>query len=594
MSLEWVINCLVLGAYLIGITVIGTLSARKVKDSSTFFMGQRQFGKWMMTFFNFGTGTSTDQAVTTVAKTYTVGASGIWYQWLWLFSTPFYWILAPLFRRMRAVTTSDYLAVRYGESVSVLFALVGMLQLSVTIGVVLKASSSMIDPVTDGFITANMAIIGMTVLFVIYGVAGGLSAAVITDLIQGLLTIVLSFMILPIALAKVGGFDGLRETINNPEFFKLVSDAPGAQQLGVFYVTVISINALIGWLSAPHVMQMCGAGRSETDSRVGLVAGMFLKRACTIAWVLTGLCGIGYFMSSGTVVHENNVWGAMAREFLPLIGPGLVGLFIASILAAVMSSCDCFMVSSAALFVENIYRPFLAQNKSDKHYVLVGRLASMIIVIGGITIALQLEYVVSGLELLWMVQAMMGVSIWVSFFWRRATAAAAWASTLGSFAIWFFTSTVKITISQATDSTEANIWTIWDFNERFAHLLPDFMTNETIVGDVSSFQLSVPWQMIIYLSTATIAMIVVSLITKPRDKAKLDQVYEALRTPVLPGEPPTKPLTLPEGVTPAPRQVLFDHPDFEIQRPTTATVVGFLASCGFVVFLIALFAWIIS
>ncbi len=184
MSFEWVINCLVLGAYLIGITVIGTLSARKVKDASTFFMGQRQFGKWMMTFFNFGTGTSTDQAVSTVAKTYTVGASGIWYQWLWLFSTPFYWILAPLFRRMRAVTTSDYLAVRYGNSVSVLFALVGMLQLSVTIGVVLKASSSMIDPVTDGFITANMAIFGMTVLFVIYGVAGGLSAAIITDLIQ--------------------------------------------------------------------------------------------------------------------------------------------------------------------------------------------------------------------------------------------------------------------------------------------------------------------------------------------------------------------------------------------------------------------------
>ena len=45
----------------------------------------------------------------------------------------------------------------------------------------------------------------MTVMFVIYGVAGGLSAAVVTDLIQGLLTIVLSFLILPFALAAVGG-----------------------------------------------------------------------------------------------------------------------------------------------------------------------------------------------------------------------------------------------------------------------------------------------------------------------------------------------------------------------------------------------------
>ena len=66
----------------------------------------------MITFFTFGTGTSADQAVTAVAKTYVSGASGIWYQWLNILVTPFYWILAPLFRRMRAVTSADYLYAR--------------------------------------------------------------------------------------------------------------------------------------------------------------------------------------------------------------------------------------------------------------------------------------------------------------------------------------------------------------------------------------------------------------------------------------------------------------------------------------------------
>jgi len=157
------IDWLVIAAYLIGVTLLGASAARRVKSSANFFISDRQSGKLLMTFFSFGTGTNTDQAVTVASKTYTDGASGIWYQWLWLFATPVYWLLAPLFRRMRAVTTADYLQVRFAPSVAVLFAVVGIAQLSVNIGVVLRATASMIAPVSGGAISPAMAIIGMTV-----------------------------------------------------------------------------------------------------------------------------------------------------------------------------------------------------------------------------------------------------------------------------------------------------------------------------------------------------------------------------------------------------------------------------------------------
>ena len=67
--------------YLLGITVIGSLAAKKVTSSASLFMGERKFGKAMMVFFGFGSGTHSDQAVSVAAKTYAVGASGIWYQW---------------------------------------------------------------------------------------------------------------------------------------------------------------------------------------------------------------------------------------------------------------------------------------------------------------------------------------------------------------------------------------------------------------------------------------------------------------------------------------------------------------------------------
>jgi Na+/proline symporter len=562
--IDWV----VVAAYLIGVTLLGTSAARRVKTSSNFFISDRQSGKLLMTFFSFGTGTNTDQAIGVASKTYTVGASGIWYQWLWLFSTPFYWLLAPLFRRMRAVTTSDYLLIRYGRSVAVLFAIVGMFQLSVNIGVVLKATAALIAPVSGGAISPEMAIIGMTILFVIYGVAGGLNAAILTDAVQGVLTIVLSFLILPFALNAVGGLEGLRgrASVDNPELFSVVAPS----DITVLYVVVLALNGLIGWVATPYSMQMIGAGRTEDDARVGLVAGMFLKRIVTIAWVLTAMCAVGYY--AGTTVNPDHVYGLMARDLLPQIAPGLIGLFIASVLAAVMSSCDCLMVAAAALFTENIYRPLIRPGRSERHYVLVGRLTSITVVLAGLSIAFALPGVVRGLEVFWIVGAMMGLAIWMSFVWRRATAAAAWASTLGGYAAGLFTSDIA--------------FIGWSFNNHFAGSLPEFMLYEG--------KLFLPWQMIIYLTVSLVMMVAVSLVTQPPDKKTLDRVYECLRTPVSEGEPEGEPLTLPAGTAPAARSVLIAHPDFEIMRPTAYTVIGFLASCFMVVVLIGSFIWIIS
>ena len=340
MSLDLVVICV----YLIGITLIGLSAAKKVTTSASFFISDRRFGKAMMMFFAFGTGTNTDQAVTVASKTYAVGASGIWYQWLWLPATPFYWLLTPLFRRMRAVTTSDFLFVRYGQSVAVLFAVIGMAQLSVNIGVVLKATSAMITPVSGGAVSSDLAIVAMTALFGVYGVAGGLSAAIVTDAVQGVLTVVLSFLILPFALDTVGGISGLRATVEDPAIFEIV--APG--EITLLYVVVIAVNALVGWVASPYSMQMTGAGSSEGASRVGLVGGMLLKRICTIAWVLTGMCAIAIY--AGTAIDADHAYGLMARDLLPTIAPGLLGLFVASMLAAVMSSCDALMVSSSARY----------------------------------------------------------------------------------------------------------------------------------------------------------------------------------------------------------------------------------------------------
>jgi len=363
---------------------------------------------------------------------------------------------------------------------------------------------------------------------------------------------------------------GLRQSISDPAMLSLV--APG--EITFFFIAIIAFNALVGWVTMPETMANCAAGKTEMEGRMGVTVGIFGKRICTIVWMLTGLCAVAIYADIN-LENVDLVYGQMARDLLPRIGPGLIGLFIASMLASVMSTCDSLMVVASALFTENIYRKFLAVGKSDKHYTFIGRIMSVLIVLSGILFAFSLESVVQGLEIFWMVSAMMGIAFWVGLFWRRTTVAGAWAATLTSFGALLFTSRI------AFGDLE-----IWDFNAHFAEKLPAFMLWEG--------KLYLPWQMIIYLSAGFVVLVVVSLFTKKVPAENLDRFYACLRTPIGPDEPETEPFTLPAGVEPAPRKTLIIHPDFEIPRPTMIGIFGFLAAWAGVAVLIGAVYWIIG
>jgi Na+/proline symporter len=539
------IDIVVLGLYLIGITLIGVWAARLVKNMGDFFM-PRTFGKIMLTTHTFGTGTHSDQAVGVASKTFTSGIAGIWYQWLWLFCTPFYWLIAPLMRRFRAITVSDVFVARYGRSVGMLFAVVGSFSLMFNIGIMLKGSGAVIEASLGGQISSNIIILLITGLFVAYGVAGGLSAAIITDFVQGVLTVIFSFALVPFVMETVGGFAGLRETINNENMFSLT--APG--DITIFYITVIAINALVGIVTQPHTMGLCAAGRTESDGRVGFTIGNFLKRICTMAWCITGIAAVGYL--AGRAVEPDKVYGIMAYEFFPKIMPGLLGVFLASLLASVMSSCDSFMIASSALFTENLYKP-LVPGKNTKHYLRIGRITSLVVVAGGLSAAYFLEDVVQGIEIFWKISPMLGISFWLGLFWRRTTTAGAWISMLTAFGMLILTDC--------------------DFFINFI----GGMFPSLVKADGNTMMLH--WQMIFYLVPGFVTGIIFSLLTKPEDDNKLDRFYELVRTPVSvqEGSPP-EPCTIPEGVMIPPKNLLSKKFGLEVLVPSKISIIGFIGS----------------
>ncbi|MBD5777882.1 sodium:solute symporter family protein [Pelagicoccus sp. NFK12] len=559
------LNLVVLIAYLLGVTLLGTLSMRKIKGMSDFIM-PRRFGKWMMTMHAFGSGTHSDQAVSVASKTYTNGLSGIWYQWLYLFGTPFYWLIAPMMRRFRALTTADIFELRYNRSVAMLYSVISIGMMVTTIGLMLKGSGAVISGASGGVISPNIAIILMTVLFVGYGTAGGLGGAIVTDFVQGIMTIIFSFLLLPFVLSATGGMQGVRQTVADPQVFSLVAPS----EIGFFYIVAIAINGLIGIVTQPHILSSCAAGKTEREGQFGFVVGSFTKRFCTVAWCLTGLAGIAYY--AGQDIDPDHLYGMLSREFFPEIMPGLLGLFIATLLASVMSSCDSFMISASALFTENIYKP-LRSKKSDRHYLWAARAMSVVVVLLGVLYAYSLSGVIEGLEFLWKIGPMMGIAFWLGLFWRRTTSAAAWASTLTALMVWWLSS--------------QPFFASW-----LAHF--DFARSWRIVVETQgTTEIYLPWQMTAYLSLGFLVGIATSFCTQRTAAEKLDRYYALQRTPVLEQEDNSAlPCTLPEGTQPLPRKTLFPNTELELSLPSKRSLVGFAAGWLCVAAIILSLYWI--
>jgi Na+/proline symporter len=259
-------------------------------------------------------------------------------------------------------------------------------------------------------------------------------------------------------------------------------------EVTLFFIVMVVINGLVGWVVQPQHIAICGAGKTEWEARVGMTYGNFIKRFCTSAWAFLGIFAILLYPH---LTHENRelVFGIAVRDLLPA---GLVGLMVAGMLAGVMSTCDSFMVGGSAILTKNFYERFINKTPTRPRSLLVSRFASLLIVTGGLAFAFWIPSVVFGLKVIWQVTSVIGISYWMGMLWPKANRYGAWAS-------FIVASTIAI-----------------------------------LVGDMFKFSLGLPfqWTTAIYIPAGFLTNIVVSLLTRPEPGQKLDQFYALLDTPV--------------------------------------------------------------
>lgn len=321
-----------------GIAILAVLSLRAMfshTQGDDYFTGGQSGSAAMLTFFSYGAGTCGDSPGVIAASTWRSGMSGLWWQFIWLILTPFFWILAPVLRRLRAVTTADFFLVRFGRSTAILYSFFGVLISIVIISGVLFGTSRLLNAVTNPLFddlaaelnirypminlswASNqrpliafrplqgdaLAAIALAILLSVLGMAGGLRAGMLIDCLQGILQIGVTLILLPVLYSRMGGFGSLgRSAWLKPGMLDFLLDSQSHRQfvdpMTPLYVAVLGIAGLLGMLAHPHLAVVCASVPSERHVRAGFTAGNLLKRILSIMWGLFGLGCITLYLGA--------------------------------------------------------------------------------------------------------------------------------------------------------------------------------------------------------------------------------------------------------------------------------------------------------
>jgi SSS family solute:Na+ symporter len=456
-----------------------------INSQEGYFLADRKFGKIVQTFASFGMATSVDNAVGLTVIVARNGIAGIWQSLIQVFSLPIFWITSVWYRRLRLLTLGDFFEERYNsKSMAAFYAIVSSFFFIIVIALGFKAMTSTIaamtpKPVSEfsiqqkteyakaieletlensnypdlneqqqqrlqqlrlekpqkrfSYINETAILWVVAIVTVVYAVAGGLEAAFLVDLLQGLFLLIMAVLLLPFAGAKIlhvfggqgmtGIIDVTRSQLSG-EYFKIWGSS-ATVDFTWYYIIVLFIMSQVNVAVQANQFIACGSARDEYTARWGFTVGIYMKRFATLLWGVTAMLLIVLYKD--LLRSPDYLWGHACHDLLGGLNIGLVGLMIACLMAALMSTVSALMITSSGLLTHNVLRKCFPE-RTEKFYVQIGRILGIWIVLSGALIATRFVSIIDMLKILWEFNIVLAASFWLGMKWRRANKAGAWSS----------------------------------------------------------------------------------------------------------------------------------------------------------------------
>lgn len=436
--------------YLVVLLLIGVFAARQMKDLRDYYAGGKRFGFWAASFSSRATGESAWLLLGLTGMGAAVGAQALWVVLGEVLGVAAAWILlCGRFKRLTdrydSITIPDYLESRLKDTTHRI-RLVAAMTLVVFVTIYVSAQIDAIGTAFEGFLGWNYyvgAIVGFAVVLV-YIVSGGFIAVVWSDVFQASL-MVLGLVTLPaLGLLAIGGLEPAVEQIRAQDPALMSLWGPSGASWTSFF-TILGFLAIgLGFLGSPQIFVRFLSLRSEEEIRPGAIVAVIWTLLATLGAVLVGMVGRALLMTPSQSMADE--LGQGGQQVLPMLVDRAVpdwgiGLYIAIVLAAIMSTVDSLLVLASSAFVRDYYQKVRHPDMSDAE--LLGRSRWVTFSLAGIAllIAFSVAALVPGRTVFWFaifgwsgISATFCPTMILSLYWPKLTARGALAAMLAGFA----------------------------------------------------------------------------------------------------------------------------------------------------------------
>lgn len=420
----------VVGLYFLFMLVVGLYFARKASRSmADYFVSGRDMPWWIIALSAVATYTDAGLAPAVTMLTYQGGLLGNAVWWIpyviWMPIGAVLW--SKYWRRLGTITSAELLGVRYGGPFARLYRGVYAVFMSIFIVVLMGYVSGWLGAALGpilGWEPINL-ILFSAIVTAVYTVSSGLSGVAYTDAYQFGIFLIGNIILVPIVLAGVGGMDHVYQMIDvnragaTDAFYSVSLPLPGLDGLTIFAFVVQGLFFAASPTGGEgFTAQRFMAARNEFHAQVGQLFNTLLTLIVRVVpFIFLGLIGAALF-APGTVAEPGEIWARIVNSYAPT---GLLGLLVAGIFAAYMSTISTQMNWGASYLVNDLYRPFIKPDESEHHYVWIGRIGSVLIFALSLIVS---YYFVEGLRAWFLfinsvVFAFILPLSWLRFFWWR-------------------------------------------------------------------------------------------------------------------------------------------------------------------------------
>lgn len=426
---------------------IGAVASRQLGDVKDYYAGGKNMGFWSVAFSARATGESAWLLLGLTGMGAVVGIRGFWVVFGELLGVAGAWLLmSRRFKRLTdrydSITVPDYLEDRFQDH-SQRLRMFSAFALVVFVTIYVAAQIFATGTAFNSFLGWNYytgVLVGFFVVLV-YSSSGGFVAVVWSDVFQGTLMF-LGLVILPIVgIFHAGGVGVVVEGLREIDPSLLAWGGATGWTLETVLKTVALAFIGLGFLGSPQVFVRFIALRDESEIPKGAAVAIIWTFFADSGAVLTGM--VGRYLLTGPGENAESILGKGGEDVLPqmvelVLPPMLVGLMIAIVLSAIMSTVDSLLLVASSALVRDWYQKVVRPDLPDDSLVAMSRMAT--IAVAFVALAVAMAATGPGQTVFWFVifgwsgiAATFCPTIILSLFWSRFTANGALAAMISGF-----------------------------------------------------------------------------------------------------------------------------------------------------------------